>query len=358
MSLSTDKMWINRISHTLDRFSWQREYLAACRCPICGDSQKSERKRRGYFYADHDQDCFRWTCHNEGCLAGWSLEYWLKKLHPELHREYIMERFEDSDKRDSVKRYVDVTGDFKKPEKAVPTKTKVIGKRDVKDPWLESLACIKGMNSDHFAKAYILGRKFPASVQHLLYYSDNFKATAELFGPEESDVLDRLPEDKRIIIPFFDGNGVPVAFQGRALEPNAPMRYITIKKTESTPKIYGRERIDKNRTRLCVEGPLDSLFLPNCYASADSNLLTVDADIYIPDFQFRNRDIVKRCEDIIEAGKKIVLVPPHILRKMNGKDINDLIIAGNSPLDIQRMIVNNMYSGLSAKLKLAELRRI
>jgi hypothetical protein len=35
--------------------------------------------------------------------------------------------------------------------------------------------------------------------------------------------------------------------------------------------IYGEERIDIKKQIYCVEGPLDSLFLPNCLAIAGLN---------------------------------------------------------------------------------------
>ena len=50
MSSYLDKKFINMVSPQLEKFSWKKDNLAACRCPICGDSKKNKNKTRGYFY--------------------------------------------------------------------------------------------------------------------------------------------------------------------------------------------------------------------------------------------------------------------------------------------------------------------
>lgn len=359
MTAETDQTYINRMSFNLDRFTWQREYLAVFRCPLCGDSQKSERKRRGYFYRDSEEDCMRFKCHNCSEASGWSVQAFLKKYEPELYREYVTENFANlaPEKRRSVKAAVDVTGSFQ-PATAPKQKThstRLFKKDEVQRtcPWLDNLTCIADMSPNSEAAAYILGRQIPSQHLRSLYYTDNMKLTTVAFQPEDMETFDNIPEDRRIIIPFFDGAGKVVAFQGRALDKHAPMRYITVKKNDSVPKTYGLERIDRTKTVMVVEGPFDSLFLPNCLASADADLLKVKGDIYIPDAQARNPEIVRNTKKIVESGAKVCLLPND-----GGKDINDMILSGMSQRELLQLIAKHVHQGLMAELEFARWARV
>jgi len=144
--------------------------------------------------------------------------------------------------------------------------------------------------------------------------------------------------------------------QGRAIGASN-LRYITIKYDKSYKKIFGCERVNRAKTVLVCEGPFDSLFLYNCLATCDSNLLSCDfGDIFIPDWQMRNKEIVQGYEKIINAGKRVVFWDK--FKYNTKKDINDMIIAGATIREIHEYIARNTYTGLQAKLKLAECRRI
>ncbi len=355
MCTNFDRTYINQIAHKLDLFRWLREGVAEFRCPLCGDSQKNARKRRGYFYQDNSQNCFRFKCHNCAEAGGWSLKFWLQKYEPEVFKEYLMEEFEQSNRPSSGRnRKLNVTGTRKK-ETRTASVTRAPVDRKADNPWLDAHSSLDSLPDGHHAKDYMVGRCLPSARMNLLYYTDNFKESATSFGPQLSETLQRLPEDKRILIPFFSNNGVLVAMQGRALDPKCDMRYITIKKHEDTPKTYGLERVDPKKTVLVCEGPLDSLFLPNCLASADADLLKVEGDIYIPDSQYRNRQIVVRIEDMIKKGKKVVLFPANY----PWKDVNDMVMKGGmTPREVMQFIAGHVYSGLDAQLKFASLRRI
>jgi hypothetical protein len=134
------------------------------------------------------------------------------------------------------------------------------------------------------------------------------------------------------------------------------LRYITLKKSEESTKVFGLDRVDRSRTTLVVEGPIDSLFLPNCVATADADLLSAGfGDIFIHDFEPRNREIMKRLKRSIEAGKRVVIPPdnfPH-------KDINDLVKdGGQSPRQIVEFIGKYCYSGLAARMRFSQYCRL
>jgi hypothetical protein len=60
----------------------------------------------------------------------------------------------------------------------------------------------------------------------------------------------------------------------------------------------------------------------------------------------RNTEILKRMNKVIEQGYPIFIWPSEITDE---KDINDLILSGYKKQEIQKLIDDNTYSGLSAK---------
>ena len=167
------------------------------------------------------------------------------------------------------------------------------------------------------------------------------------------EYAEKIPDDQRLIIPFYDEYGQITMLQGRALEKDAFIRYVTVKKSEDVEKTFGLDRINRSKEVYCCEGPIDSLFIDNCLASADSNLLKVNADIYIFDNQYMNKDIKRRIEQAIDLGKKVVLFPKSFV----WKDINDAVMAGLTKQEIAEIIKEHTYSGIKAKLVFTKLNK-
>ena len=163
----------------------------------------------------------------------------------------------------------------------------------------------------------------------------------------------------RLIIPFYDESGKLFAFQGRAFGKEQP-KYITIKLDESKQKVYGLERVNFLQPIKVVEGPLDSLFLDNCLASAGADLKNVkkslpeDQITYIYDNEPRNREIIKHMYSVIDKGYSLVIWPDDLKHK----DINDMIISGLTSEQITDIIHNNTFSGLAATAKLDFYKRV
>ena len=86
-----DSKFIGLISPKLHNFKKIKSNLYNFRCPICGDSQKSKSKTRGYIYGIKENVNFR--CHN--CGASMSLNNFLKKVDPFVQKQYAMEKFKD-----------------------------------------------------------------------------------------------------------------------------------------------------------------------------------------------------------------------------------------------------------------------
>ena len=350
-----DEQFINYVAPRLEKFSWERVgVVAKFRCPLCGDSKKSTSKRRGHFFYDSKEDIFRFKCHNCNEMSGWAFEFWLKKYDERLASEYNMEKFRllGENKRRPLQAL--------KPLKQ-PTQTARIGtlqaKRD--EEHLGNMIRLDLLDPDHMARRYVAGRRMPESTLSLLYYSRNFRADLMNFetDPEKQK---KIPEDERLVIPFWTQDGRMKIVQGRAFGDNLPdgvLRYATVKPRNEDTKVYGEERIINNKTKLVVEGPIDSLFLPNCLATADADLLSAKGDIYIPDNQYRNPQVCDGIQKMIDHGVKIVLFPPEV----PWKDINDMMLPtkGNmTTMQLYRLIADNIFQGLEASLRFTQLRKV
>ena len=134
------------------------------------------------------------------------------------------------------------------------------------------------------------------------------------------------------------------------------MRYLTLKfNAENEPLIFGLENWNERGHITVVEGPLDSLFLRNCIAvgGADfgclAGLVDKENTTIVFDNEPRNKEIVKRMEKIIQDGWTICIWP----EKTSEKDVNDMIIAGQTSKEIEGVINRNKFSGLQAKFKLS-----
>jgi hypothetical protein len=154
------------------------------------------------------------------------------------------------------------------------------------------------------------------------------------------------------VIPFLDKSNKMFALQGRAFGKEEP-KYLTIRLSDEK-KLYGLDSINWGRKVYVVEGPIDSLFLDNCVATAHSDLRIDRKDnvTLIPDNEPRNREIVKRIRSFIEDDFSVCLFPEQIKQK----DINEMVVSGVK--DIKKLIDDNTYKGLEAKVRFNEWRKI
>ena len=113
-----------------------------------------------------------------------------------------------------------------------------------------------------------------------------------------------------------------------------------------------------------VEGPFDSMFLPNCIAMAGSDVgLKDQTDIasamdegmgtIVFDNEPRNKEIIARMEKVIEQGWKICIWPDSV----TCKDLNDMVLASIQESRIIEIINTNTYQSLFAKTQLAQWRK-
>jgi len=272
-------------------------------------------------------------CHN--CGVGRSLANFLKDQDNNLHDQYVMERYKNglTGKGSNTPNPV---FNFPKPK---------FKERDI----CSELTKVSDLNKEHLAKEYLLNRK----IKNLsdFYYCPNFMEWTN----KHKETFENIKKDEpRIIIPLRDEKGVLFGFQGRSLGSNS-LKYITIMFDEDTPKIYGLDKVNKNENVYVTEGPFDSTFLLNsiaiCGADGDVRRWGINDPIWVYDNEPRSHEIVKRISDTIDRGEKVVIWPNHI----SEKDINDMVLGGHN---VQSMLYSNTYSGLEAKLKFNNWKRI
>jgi hypothetical protein len=185
-----------------------------------------------------------------------------------------------------------------------------------------------------------------------------FKAWVNTMIPDKFDDLDK--DEPRLIIPFLDKDKNLFGFQGRSFKKTG-IRYITIMLNEDQPKIFGLDTMDDSKDIYVVEGPLDSLFLPNGIASAGGDLITPlqqldvqkDRFVVVYDNEPRNKHTVKHIEKAIDNGYRVCIWPT----TLDQKDINDMVLAGYSTDKVKDIIDECTYSGATGKLHLAIWRK-
>ena len=331
MNAYIDVKYINLCSSSLEKFKQKNNNLWNFRCPLCGDSQKNKNKARGFIYEKQNKYFYR--CHN--CEFGTSFNRFLEKVNPNMHKEYVTEQFRE------------------RQDKSVPFKQKPQEKFEPEhNGILEGLDKISSLEKDHPARKYLTDRLIPEKNFSKLYFCTEFRKWTNTVIPKKFSTL--KGDTPRLVIPFFDSSNNIIGFQGRSFDPNDLCKYITIKLKGVEDLIYGQERINNRNKKYCVEGPLDSLFLPNCMAMAGIKFNVFDLDtIIVLDNEKRNKEIVHSLQKFITNGYSVCIWPEGI----HGKDINDMILNGMTVETILNVIDNNTYSGLQADFILSQWRK-
>jgi len=337
-----DQKYINLISNRLDRFKRSRNNVFNFRCPICGDSKRDKTKTRGYILEKPKVGTI-FYCHN--CHASLSLPNFLKHVDAQVHAEYVREKFVEREKPQD---------DIQKPDISKFTRPKFVS-----DAMFKNYKKISQLDPEHPAKKYVVKRRIPSRFHHKLFFVPKFKSWVNTIIPEKFDITgEGFVDEPRLIIPFLDKNGNCYGFQGRSFKKEG-IRYITIIVDESKPKVYGLDTTDMRGTVFVVEGPIDSMFLPNCLAMAGSAIALESVFgskprnevVIVMDNEPRNAEIINMIDKRIDEGYNVVIWPDNLAYK----DVNDMVLAG---LDPEQIIRDNIKSGLQAKMALTMWKKV
>lgn len=329
MSLINDIIFLKTLP--LDGFKQIKHNTFNFRCPICGDSKKTKSKKRGYAF-EHKGELFV-KCFNCGISQVFRhfLEFHFNQYYSDYKKTELSNFFE-TNKKEKINESIDLFG-FEYESL--------------------NLELVKNLPKSHKAKQYLHARKISENYYENFYYTDHFMKwvhehiNRNLFK-DSYDIL-----DKRIVIPYFNQFKKIFLIQGRSIDNKNP-KYLTVKFDEKAKKIYGLDKINFHEKIYILEGPIDSLFIPNSLALGGtlSNLNSIihyskkENFIIVPDNDKRNKETNSFIKESIQSGFKTTLWPKNFI----WKDINEAIISGLTEKEILDIINSNIFEGLKAKL--------
>jgi hypothetical protein len=298
-----DVKYANMLSNQLSKFSIKKNnpFLANLRCPVCGDSQRSKNKARGYLYSGKDSLIYK--CHN--CNISKNFNNFLKDLNGPMYDEYRLEKFKESSS--TVVRKVKPTPKFEQPK---------FSQRNILDDYYTS---VNKLDEDHPCRIYCEKRLIPKEKLSTMYYIDDFTDLAVYY---------KIDTKNQVIT----------------------MRYH-VARFNKDPLIYNANNVDTSKKIYVTEGQIDCMFLDNAVAVGNSDLTKVehhydkDSVILVFDNQPRNKEIKRLMLGAWYKGFSVVVWPNTI----EEKDINEMIIAKH---DVQKLIRINTFSGARLRLSI------
>ena len=339
MSLFTDLKYLKLISSRLPLFKQKSDRLYNCRCIICGDSSAKKNKTRGYFYPAKNNLYYK--CHN--CGVSMHFGSFLKQLDGFQYNQYVMERYSEGLPAKQPHQKIEDKFKMDEPEFKKSEETLL-------DRLLDRLDTLP---EDNEAVQFCLKRKIPREMFKRLYFIPNMKDIGQLSDKYKEKII---TDEPRLVIPFYNHTGQLSGVTCRALR-NESLRYVMVKIKENDQLIFGMNELDITKPIYVVEGPLDSLFLPNAIAVGGTTFgkmettgLPKDKLIMVIDNQPRNKEVCKVIDNIIKKNYNIVIWP----QTLEEKDINDMVLSGNDPLKI---ISNNTFVGLDAQMRFVAWKR-
>lgn len=347
-----DEKYIKQLSMYTNRFREVGNGTYNVRCFLCGDSEKSAIKARGYFYKT-DKNSWRYKCHN--CAANISLAKALKELSPSLYDEYRFEYFKENGGEVHEK---------KLPKKEIaetvfkPTNTK---DKLLTNTILSEMKTISSLDSCNPGYKYIMNRSIPLEKMDKLFFTDSLQDIVKHIPAYQ---IDKVPKMSGIIIPYFSDDGILENFQIRNIDPISKMRYLTYDITEKPSHVYNLENVVSGIPVYVFEGAFDSMFCENGVAASGSSIFqklskikekNKDVVVVFDNDYKTNKEILKLLNDVIERGYSVVLFDS----EMNGyKDINAFAKAKNkNKKEITEYLQKCTYSEMAAKFVLANQRK-
>jgi hypothetical protein len=334
MSTITDHKYAQMISHKLLLFKRKSERVYNFRCPFCGDSQKNKLKTRGYLFEKSGGLIYK--CHN--CDVGTNLGKLIELVDPGLAKAYRLESYKE------------------RVSANTEGETFLIPKTEKERPPIildEMLPRLDQLPAHHRAVEYAKARNLPKDRWNDLYYARDFKELETLNPAYEG----RLTSDERLVIPFRREDGLLTGVTGRAMG-NSSLRYVTIRITDD-PLIYGLDRVVRGKTIYVLEGPIDSMFLPNSIGAGGTDfqraLYSISGEdvVLIFDNQPRNKQVVKRVESFVQRGYSMVIWNS----SWEYKDINDAILSGLSGSAVEHILNKSTFKGLALKLAIRDWKK-
>ena len=338
-----DKRYINIVGARLERFERRGDDVYNFRCPFCGDSKKSQTKRRGYIFPNEKRTGFVYKCHN--CGISMSFPNFLKEMFADVYEDYRKEQIEERlFENEAVGNENKDGAEVKKP-----------------DPKIDAFSIAKtAKNMPKEAIEYLRGRKVREEdiERYAIYVHDGGMFLRRIF-PDKEKYKKLVANHPYVGIMCIDANDKLSGIVFRSLNKYSLPRYLSVRISDRY--FFGLDRINDSNVIFVFEGVFDALMVHNGVAALTSSLNRVERYIegidrkrivYVHDNEIgKNEEIEKIIMQNIDSGREVVIFPEHI----NGKDLNEMVVNGEISLhDIEEFLLEHAYSGLRAKAKFYE----
>jgi len=331
---------------------------ASFRCPFCGDSKSKPNKRSAYILGLDTEKPF-FYCHRRNCIAGEnnSFSEFIKTLDYNLWKEFIQEQFR--------KNLISI----KKNEKIeiIKTENPIIELNSIKNfyYWMHPISSLK---KDSIPATYLKKRKIHERHWNQIFYlvGNPYNIFNKIFKTKQYQEKWRKNVCfEGIVVPFLNSKNNAIGFGMRMLNSDGYFRYLNMVTQSSSERFFfGENTVNHNLPIIVLEGMLDKLtfdrdtqILSMISANLKLNYLKEiqkSHSIYVFDNEFLNSSINRSILKVIDDGKYVFLWDAYV----KAKDINDLKVKYNwSDSNIIDFIKKNTFSGINAKLKLAERKQ-
>lgn len=312
----------------------------AVRCPICGDSQKNKNSTRLHLYHKNGKDgiqCFNGDCEINGRVV--NVYNFLKNFYPNLLENYKRENFIQNMNHlsaDSIDVFADIAKNIKSNQQSIQS----IQTNQQKPVLTHNLfQYFENIIEHEEAISYLAKRGFD-------YFNSKYEW---YFGKQDLKIGDKLYKlTNALIIPLYYGDEM-YGFYSRNIYNKEFFTYMPEQNIGF--KIFNWFQIDKEKETYIFEGIFDALSMRE-----DNVIALMGAKIPEERLKELKKPVFVLDNDktgilnSIEYARKgyTVYIQPDIYRE---KDMNELML--NFPdLDVSKMIKENLYSGISAEIRL------
>lgn len=271
-----------------------------------------------------------------------SLYSFIELMFPDMLGRYKLEKFRSS-------RGTEIEKAILREETADPIED---SDEDDIEIQIDDLIPVDFLDRDHKARRYLQDdRKLPDSIMERFLFVDDFSEWYRQIDPDS-----KYKPHSRILIPYINDSGEIYRYVCRVFDSEVVPRYLYIEIFDDTP-IYNFYGVDPNKRVYIFEGQIDSMLIENSIAIGnakfDRKILTQFKDyVIVPDQQPRNPEVADSVKKAIDAGH-----PISIWNQDLGKDINQMLINGNSIEKIKKIIDDNVVSGAKARMKFINWRK-
>lgn len=343
-------------SRLIDKKEMSSEIVYNFRCPVCGDSHKNKRKKRGYLVWKHNSEYrsgFRYVCFN--CGEKSDFKTFLKKLNDfglhlyDLWSKFIgfKETVDDIEDKSDTNKYIQLQHKMPLYVDEIESNKEVqeyVEKRCInKKYWNKKIYSFKGSLYDFIKRDRL-----------------------DIFGKIDFAQTQFTPKNYLVLVmeSFINGKIVPVGFALRDIKSNSNPKYYKIPVKDLNQPIFFSNIVDEELNIedypiFAIEGQIDALMFDNpTIAVMNSFLYNINKikeikdnpKVYIYDNDYKDNEFI--LQNIKKHNDKDMIVLWH-LNKIPYKDANEMVMNGMKNLD--EYIKPLIKSGLSKYIELKKL---